>query len=212
MNFVKLFETQAKLDGRILTQKKLQGRDLLSEKILALLTELGECANEQRSWKFWSEDKEPRTFAKCRQCLGGGTGYFSGKEWTGTKEVCIHCGGSGVDKSENPLLEEYVDNLHFILSLGLELHPMIGHMEWMKTLKSNLDTLGEPNKPNISELFILTFEHAIEFNKIYGVREYQELFFTFLTLGRALGFTFEQIENAYYEKNEINHERQNSNY
>lgn len=37
-------------------------------------------------------------------------------------------------------------------------------------------------------------------------------FVRFLELGLELGFTFAQIENAYYAKNRINHERQDNGY
>ena len=49
MNLEKLFETQQALEEHINAQHPLQeGEDRLSEKILALQVELGECANE---WK-----------------------------------------------------------------------------------------------------------------------------------------------------------------
>lgn len=48
MNLKHLFETQSKLDDAILDKKGLHGVDLLDKKILALLTELGELANEWR--------------------------------------------------------------------------------------------------------------------------------------------------------------------
>ena len=41
MNLQPLFETQAKLDKRIVEKKGLQGQDLLDKKILALQVELG---------------------------------------------------------------------------------------------------------------------------------------------------------------------------
>lgn len=58
MNLIKLFEMQKVLDDRIVREKRLEGRDTLPEKILALQVELGECANEWRGFKFWSEDRE----------------------------------------------------------------------------------------------------------------------------------------------------------
>ncbi|WP_338088272.1 dUTP diphosphatase [Lysinibacillus composti] len=38
------------------------------------------------------------------------------------------------------------------------------------------------------------------------------VFKEFTVLGEQLGFTWEQVENAYLEKNKINHERQLSGY
>jgi dimeric dUTPase (all-alpha-NTP-PPase superfamily) len=41
---------------------------------------------------------------------------------------------------------------------------------------------------------------------------YDLIFSGFLGLGQMLGFTWEQIEAAYLQKNAINHERQESGY
>src|SRR5699024_7253229 len=58
MNLQPLFETQAKLDKRIVEKKGLQGKDLLDKKILSLQVELGELANElPEVFKFWSNKK-----------------------------------------------------------------------------------------------------------------------------------------------------------
>ncbi|MFY0167293.1 dUTP diphosphatase, partial [Bacillus anthracis] len=35
---------------------------------------------------------------------------------------------------------------------------------------------------------------------------------SFLGLGKKLGFTFEEIEQGYYKKNEVNHQRQDNGY
>ncbi|OQP08284.1 dUTP diphosphatase, partial [Geobacillus thermoleovorans] len=60
MKLQKLFEAQRELDEHI---DKIHPREKtrLEEKILALQTELGEIANEWRQFKFWSNDREPRT-------------------------------------------------------------------------------------------------------------------------------------------------------
>ena len=62
MNLEKLFQMQKELDARILEEHPVQeGEDRLAKKILALLVELGELANEWRGCKYWSNDQEPRT-------------------------------------------------------------------------------------------------------------------------------------------------------
>src|SRR5690606_21727353 len=91
MNLYKLFKIQAKLDEKIVKEKGLEGQDLLDKKILALQVELGELANCWRGFKYWSNDQEPIT-----------------KIDIGNSQYSI----------VNPLLEEYVDCLHFILSIG----------------------------------------------------------------------------------------------
>src|SRR5690606_9793852 len=118
MNLSKLFEIQRNLDDHIEREHPRQpGEERLAKKILALQVELGELANEWRGFKFWSKDQEPRIKdykqTKCKWCNG------SGDDGTG---VCPDCKSSGdVYKEYNPLLEEYVDCLHFILSIGLEI-------------------------------------------------------------------------------------------
>jgi dimeric dUTPase (all-alpha-NTP-PPase superfamily) len=110
MDLTKLYETQKILRDRI----NYNEPDRLNKLILALLVELGECANEWRGFKFWSKNQEPRLEVKCHAC--DGTGYF----YTGyDKEECMYCGCSGSEGK--PLLEEYVDGLHFVLELGIEL-------------------------------------------------------------------------------------------
>src|SRR5690606_3790379 len=116
MNLAHLFDIQRELDQHIVEKHGLQNEDLLPKKILALQVELGELANEWRGFKFWSENREPRIHdIRCHACGGIGKFYFSDTDI----EPCGYCDGTGIQE-KNPLLEEYVDCLHFILSIGLE--------------------------------------------------------------------------------------------
>ncbi|PIC59081.1 hypothetical protein CSV80_00735 [Sporosarcina sp. P12(2017)] len=191
MNLTRLFEMQKVLDERIVKEKGLEGQDLLPQKILALQVELGELANEWRGFKFWSEDRKPRTQA------------YSHHE----EKQHGHNGFSSIAKYErNPLLEEYVDCLHFILSIGLELAAQETE-KWF--VEANVQVYK--NRDTV-EQFIYTNYHL---NRMYLEDEYDdydELVYTFLGLGEMLGFTWEQIEQAYYSKNKINHERQATGY
>jgi dimeric dUTPase (all-alpha-NTP-PPase superfamily) len=153
---------QKALDDHIIEKKGLQGQDLLPNLILALQVELGECANEWRGFKHWSDDQAPRN-----------------------------------------VLEEYVDCLHFILSIGnLLVHrsdktnisfikndeDIIWHFSYLFSTFSDLWNYGEIDEP-------------------YGL-----VIKRFLDLGELLGFTYIQIEEAYISKNEVNHERQENGY
>ncbi len=51
-------------------------------------------------------------------------------------------------------------------------------------------------------------KHAIE----TAFSNYRRVLGTFKGLGEMLGFTWYQVEEAYYAKNQINHERQNNSY
>jgi dimeric dUTPase (all-alpha-NTP-PPase superfamily) len=182
------------------------GEDRLAKKILALMVELGELANEWRGFKFWSNDQKPRTEVKipCRFCSGAGKGYFCGNEYTGHKEQCIYCHGTGVEKIQNRLLEEYVDCLRFILSIGLE----IIEPECINLKKWNL-----VKEQTIVEQFLSVMSEVNELcHGEYEPSDYEFLFAKFVHLGEMLGFTWEQIEEAYIRKNAVNHQRQESGY
>jgi dimeric dUTPase (all-alpha-NTP-PPase superfamily) len=214
LNLNKLFELQAKLDERIYKEHPpKEGEDRLAEKILALQVELGELAQNWRGFKYWSNDQEPRTTAKCEMCDGLGNDiYFTGSYDNGTlqecSEPCEYCDGTGDDDSKNPLLEEYVDCLHFLLSIGLELET------------TNIVIDSDYTGADTTETFIFAFETVIELansirdgNKSYIYQVYEELFNLFVSLGeKYLGFSWEQVEQAYLAKNKINHERQESGY
>ena len=213
MDLSKLFETQAALDARIYeSHPELKGQDNLDWKVLALQVELGECANEWRGFKRWSHDQEPRTcvsIGDCRNC--GGTGNaFGVPEEAGIG--CWECGGIG-EITKNPLLEEYVDCLHFILSIGLELELDCRYNSLIR--EENIVEEGEPTLYLFAE--VLSFASELFWGCYHDGYEEQEgnykaLFTNFIQLGKSLGFTWGQIEQAYYAKNQVNHQRQESGY
>lgn len=164
MNLSKLFEIQMELDECIENKHpEIKNKNNLDWKILALLVELGECANEWRGFKKWSNDQETRT---------------------------------------EKMLEEYVDCLHFILSIGLEI---------------NYDTNKEFNVNENSYKDVLTYfnETFLSIGLFYYNRkdyDYSDLVVNLLDLGTYLGFTWEQIEKAFIDKTEISYQRQNNGY
>lgn len=206
MNLAKLFEMQKELDARILEEHPVQeGEDRLAKKILALLVELGELANEWRGFKYWSKDQKPRTEKQiiCSTCNGEAV-WYTGHIEDGLPhtEACDYCHGTGYEIVGNPLLEEYVDALHFILSIGLDIaEPDIVNLR---------DVDGEEN---IIEQFIEVFDRVrgLYFFE-YDIFEYESLLAQFIKLGEMLGFTWEEVEAAYVNKNQVNHQRQESGY
>lgn len=176
MNLAKLFKTQKGLREHI----NYNGPDRKEKLILALLVEVGECTNEWRGFKFWSTDQEPRT----KEIIKGADG-----------------GANVVLSNKNPLLEEYVDGLHFILELGLEID--VDHEEWRFT-----PFLTQ----TVTEKFTETFESIIDFKQNSVEDEWIDLFEHYLGLGEMLGFTWNEIETAYFEKNKVNHQRQLDGY
>lgn len=156
MNLTKLYEIQAKLKERI----GYKGEDKFEKMMLALLVEIGECANEWRGFKYWSKDQMPRP----------------------------------------KLLEEYVDGLHFVLEIGLDLGFTFD--------KVNVFLKCE----NIVEQFLMICRQSYVVTIFKDESTYLTLVRMYLGLGEMLGFTSEEIEAAYLEKNKINHERQERGY
>lgn len=98
------------------------------------------------------------------------------------------------------ILEEYVDCLHFILSIGLE----SGFTGIVPTKIDNTDNLTGQFQDMFAQ--ITAFQHKPALNN------YEKLFSHFLLLGSKLDFTEEEIYRAYIKKNKINHQRQDEGY
>jgi dimeric dUTPase (all-alpha-NTP-PPase superfamily) len=98
-------------------------------------------------------------------------------------------------------LEEYADGLAFILCIGLI---MKIPDEWETDILPDIHT---------SEDIVYQF---LEVNKYIHVdidnHDWFDLVGNFLGLGKLLSFTWEEIEQAYLEKNKVNHARQESGY
>lgn len=101
------------------------------------------------------------------------------------------------------LLEEYVDCFHFILSIGLD-----------EGWKPNEVFAYTPSIPdwNVTKQFDSLFATLTEVKKHRQFFLYEQLIQLFLGLGELLGFSEKDISNAYYTKNSVNHERQESGY
>lgn len=163
MNITRLFDLQQELDERIRKEHGLENESLFERKVLALLVELGELANETRCFKYWS--KKPSSDTKV-------------------------------------ILEEYVDGVHFILSLGIELnvHEEIRDIE---TSSSDQD---------IVSLFMEVYRLTLALKENPTKEWYVKLISAYFKLGQALSFSMTDMEEAYLKKNLINHERQNTGY
>ncbi|MGD6961723.1 dUTP diphosphatase [Fictibacillus phosphorivorans] len=101
------------------------------------------------------------------------------------------------------ILEEYVDGLHFVLSIGLDL----GFKE--VEITTEVDLGEKMDKIDINTLFLTLYQSG---SKSLLNEGFQSFFDTFLGLGVKLGFSFEEIEEAYFAKNRVNHERQDTGY
>lgn len=161
MNWELLFEKQVKLDEYINNNHDLNEENLFDQKILALLVELGELANETRCFKFWSNKKR---------------------------------------NDDAVIIEEYVDNIHFLLSLGLTKGHEFKEIDYEKTVADE------------TSQFNLIFKQISHFKQTPTKANYLALFRTYLQLADVLGFSSESIMKAYDEKNEVNFARQDQGY
>lgn len=226
MNLTKLFETQAKLDEHIMQEHpELRGQNNLDWKLLALQVELGECANEWRGFKKWSNRQTPETheWVECYCCDGKGVRL----DWGAMSFLeCENCKGTGEILEEyNPLLEEYVDCLHFILSIGLE-DFTYNHLGEIFTVPVQLELTndfgGVIKYHNVTTQLVYLFNQighlsdcVMECEFAYAdeaIEQYKQTWQMFVGLGEMLGFTWEQVEEAYYAKNKVNHARQANGY
>lgn len=184
-----LVKEQFKLDSNIQNNHKVSYEDTYQERVLALLVELGEFANTTRCFKFWSN--------------------------------------KGMDVKER-VLDEAADCLHFYLSIFITNEFVkrngLDHIE-------NAQLIGEMKEPHkldnkeLTKLFMKAFECAsIESlddvnHYIYNgfgigekVNDNSCSFIYFLQIIAGLGFTFKDLEDAYYQKLGVNYNRQKTNY
>lgn len=207
MNLEKMLATQCNLDSRIIKEKGLEGKDLFPNTVLALQVELAEFANEGRWFKHWSNDQEPR--------IKVATGEYM--TVNGGKEVALY---------KNLLLEEFVDAVHFFLSIA-------NQKGWQDALYISSEPFAECDekmqrvgkKKYLTDVYLemiyFLMKSYMEINpedkKIAGFHmntyNFRLAWSLFMTIG-IIGFDFtpEQIEEAYYKKNKINHDRQESGY
>ncbi|OLN21198.1 hypothetical protein BTO30_16240 [Domibacillus antri] len=216
MILTKLIDMQRVLDEHIMNEHpELKGQDNLDWKILALIAEIGECANEWRGFKKWSNNQKPCTWKRenCPDCFT--KGYWRGNPPVDKEKGahalgnhwyhCEKCAGYLV-VDRNPLLEEYVDCLHFILSIVIELgHEKLEYWEWPHEFEITAGFIGLAGRSRDINMF-WDLEGAVD------IVHTENLLSQFVALGKKLSFTWEQIEEAYFAKNAVNHQRQESGY
>ncbi|MDQ1144801.1 dimeric dUTPase (all-alpha-NTP-PPase superfamily) [Bacillus sp. SORGH_AS 510] len=100
------------------------------------------------------------------------------------------------------ILEEFVDGIHFILSLGIE----------CGFNKVPIELEGINSTSTVTEQFLAVYETISLFQKNKELDGYINVFESYMQLAALLGFTKEEIEEAYFRKNEVNYQRQQNNY
>jgi len=98
------------------------------------------------------------------------------------------------------ILEEYVDGIHFILSLGLDAGFEVEEVK------------HQPFKGELTDLFNQLYRAIDYYRDDRSIETYLTVFGLFLTLGSELGFTDKEVQTAYIDKNEENFKRQDEQY
>ncbi|MDH6595839.1 dUTP diphosphatase [Bacillus aerius] len=216
MNLEKMFEMQAELDRRIIREKGLEGQDLLPNTYVALITELGEFANEGRWFKHWSENQEPnRTgYIDCDVCVDQPGRYEVIHEGEILSLPCPKCEDHEEVYVGDRLLEEYVDCLHFFLSIAIKK----GWKEELSVSEAAIEDFKEAGfDGGLSGVFV-EMQWSLLNSRMLKDEESKKQHFhiawgLFLAIGVVgFGFTLDQIEQAYMEKNAVNHKRQQEGY
>lgn len=191
MDLTKLFETQAALDEHIMLEHpELRGQNNLDWKLLALQVELGECANEWRGFKKWSTDQKPRT----EVLTNNPDKTDKNKPWL----------------MRNFLLEEYADVLSFVLSIGNEMQESLDLFGYLLSEKYKQEIRYA--EMDVCDQFRKLFRSISLLDMHRNMVNFGEVLADLMGLGKVLRFTTDQIEIAYYAKNKVNHERQESGY
>lgn len=191
-----MYEMQKELDARIIKEKGLEGHDLLPNTVLALQVEVCELANEWRRFKHWSNDREPRT-----------------AEFSLVKPSEMATQQEDGTWIRNPLLEEYVDCLHFFLSIARQLDLEAGDLYMPDEVLENQTNIVFTEL--LHNIGLINAQHFLINPNEAGdpVHCFQQALYIFYLLGeQRFGFTYSQIADAYAAKNAVNHERQANGY
>ena len=187
MDWKKLFEAQLIHDNQVEAKyPSKEGEDRYKKRILGLMVQVGECANLWQGYKFWSSDQEPITSEEeiCSWCDGTCVGSCGWK--------CEEC-HEGYVISSNPLLEEYVNCLRFIISIGNQINFSNIIFEEQHIYKEK----------TIEDQFYKLLYYAVLMQDNHIIC-YIALFHSFIHLGVMLGFSEEEIKQVYFEKSTTN--------
>lgn len=196
MNFKKLQAMQAKLDEAILSEKApMTAEERFNKTLVALSVEIAEVANCAEHFKFWKDNKGKVDYDR----------FAVDWDYEGTPIIDYYDYKKGAayqisfeQAHHLTLIEECSDALHFIFSLANQLG-------W------DLMT-GHNSTRNLDKRYSLLQKLIDEINFQRSGCEVQTFMDNFMGYILLLGITPQELEQAYYDKNKINHERLESGY
>lgn len=169
--FTELAGMQKVLDNDILAAKELIMGDTILKRLVAAIVELGEYANEERFFKFWSN------------------------KTASEKDIRV---------------DEYVDVLHFLLSMMNYYNVKIDDMTiW----EANYDATITPYQLNLTQIWLGTVGAFLDLGFITDAKEnFARAFNLYFLLGERCGLNWEDVYDGYKKKNVVNFERLASGY
>ncbi|TCG10464.1 dUTP diphosphatase [Mycoplasma todarodis] len=155
MDFTRILNMQSELDRNIEEAHGVENEDLTNRKLVALIVEIGEFANEIRPFKYWKKT---------------------------------------MDINEDHIKEEFVDGIHFFLSLTLKAggSPVVDPIIVSEDQNIQLSTL---------------FEETSKLNSKFTKEQLAKAFGIYMGMGKLAGLEETEIEKFYIEKNRVNYER-----
>ena len=161
---VQLQQAQAKLDHMIFTRHHTSREHTYGQRRLALMVELAELANVERTFKYW---------CRPRPC------------------------------NRSQLVEEYVDALHFLLSISLDFK-----VDFSKTKVVNISDDPAVRRQSTPALFLTLFTNCQQLCSNTNLVGFWRLLRLFFRLAVSLRLPDDAIWQAYWTKHQINHQRQ----
>lgn len=120
-------------------------------------------------------------------------------EFANTTRCFKYWSNKGMEEKEI-VLDEYADGLHFFLSLGIDI----------KTNKEEYEI--NDVEMDMTELFHQVYEAICDFKKEPTEEHYIKAFTLFLSFIPKLGYSWKDLEEAYFKKLGTNYKRQETNY
>lgn len=188
-----LLKEQARIDDIVLSDTDITQKEAILDRILSAQVQLGEIANTWRGYKFWSDDRKPRTAIKCAHCKGYG-------RYPNIATECRLCDGVGWN-NQNQLLDKCADTLHSILSIG----NLMGYQDEHK-----LNYIVEHDTKHILNIMfglVSQLDRDIRINNTLDdiSLTYSQLYSYYVALVTVnLEYDWDDIVTYYHRKNKLN--------
>ncbi|NLI94914.1 MAG: dUTPase [Erysipelotrichaceae bacterium] len=116
------------------------------------------------------------------------------------KTRCFKYWSNQQSEERELLLDEYADGLHFLLSLGLATGVVVEEITYTATTS------------DLTTAFLTVYSVFNSFVANNDRKQYIALLRAFFALGSSLGFSEEEVKDAYLKKLRTNYRRQANNY